>query len=141
MSTTIAAPSITIKSTHFRLLVTDYDKEYLFFRDVLGFKPTFGELGENYADFDCNGVTVALFKRHLMSEDLKTGDKPIESEVQDRTAVIFAVDNVDTAITNLRERGVTIVTEPHDRPDWGIRVAHIRDADGNLIEINHGLTP
>src|SRR5579871_2900897 len=57
-----------ITNTHIRLLVKDYDKEFRFFRDVLGFKSTFGAEGGNYADFDCNGVTIALFKRSLMSE-------------------------------------------------------------------------
>jgi catechol 2,3-dioxygenase-like lactoylglutathione lyase family enzyme len=26
-----------------------------------------------------------------------------------------------------------------DRPEWGIRTAHFRDPDGNLIEINQPL--
>jgi len=30
-------------------------------------------------------------------------------------------------------------TEPTDRSVWGIRTAHFRDPDGNLIEINHAL--
>lgn len=30
-------------------------------------------------------------------------------------------------------------TPSQDRPDWGVRVAHFRDPDGNLIEINQNL--
>ena len=135
----IAAASVQIKATHIRLLVTDYDKEFRFFRDVLGFKPTFGAEGENYADFECNGVTIALFKRALMSEDLKTTAKPVETDAQDRVALIFAVANVDSTMEQLKSHGVSIVSAPHDRKEWGIRVAHFRDPDGNLIEINQGL--
>ncbi len=138
MPSTNFAP-VTIRSTHIRLLVNDYDKEFRFFRDALGFKPTFGAEGESYADFDCNGVTIALFKRELMSEDIKTTFKPVELDTQDRVALIFAVANVDTTSEQLLGHGVPIVSEPHDRKDWGIRVAHFRDPDGNLIEINHGL--
>jgi len=138
-TTTASASPIAIRTTHIRLLVKDYDKEFRFFRDVLGFKPTFGAEGENYADFDCNGMTIALFKRSLMSEDLKTTEKPTEQDAQDRVALIFGVADVDSTVAQLRSKGVTIATEPHDRKDWGIRVSHVRDPDGNLIEINHGL--
>lgn len=130
---------VMIKTTHFRLLVTDYDAEYRFFRDVLGFQPTYGAEGENYADFDCNGLCVALFKRSLMSDDVKTSAKPSESDSQDRVALIFGVADVDAMAADLKKKDVGFVTEPHDRSEWGIRVAHFRDPDGNLIEINQGL--
>lgn len=29
------------------------------------------------------------------------------------------------------------MAEPKDYPDWGIRAAHVRDPDGNLIEIEN----
>jgi len=130
---------VMIKTTHFRLLVTDYDAEYRFFRDVLGFQPTYGAEGENYADFDCNGLCVALFKRSLMTDDVKTSAKPSESDSQDRVALIFGVADVDAMAADLKKKDVGFVTEPHDRSEWGIRVAHFRDPDGNLIEINQGL--
>ena len=52
------------------------------------------------------------------------------------TALVFFVGDVDVACFKLKKRGVAFVTEPFDRPDWGIRVAHFRDPNGNLIEIN-----
>jgi catechol 2,3-dioxygenase-like lactoylglutathione lyase family enzyme len=140
-TSTAATLDVAIRTTHIRLLVTDYDKEYRFFRDVLGFKPTFGAEGENYADFDCNGSCIALFKRKLMSEDTKTEAKPAEADTQDRVALIFGVADVDAMTAKLKRLNVPMVTEPHDRKDWGIRVAHFRDPDGNLIEVNHGLAP
>jgi hypothetical protein len=39
----------------------------------------------------------------------------------------------------LGARGVSFLNEPHDRPDWGIRVLHLRDPDGLLIELNEPL--
>jgi len=48
----------------------------------------------------------------------------------------FHVDSVDEYYNYLSEKGVQFINEPHDRKDWGIRVAHFRDPDGNLIEIN-----
>ncbi|KAA0254227.1 MAG: hypothetical protein EDM79_20930, partial [Chloroflexi bacterium] len=40
---------------------------------------------------------------------------------------------------DLRAHGVTLLTEPTDHADWGIRTAHFRDPDGHLIEINQPL--
>jgi catechol 2,3-dioxygenase-like lactoylglutathione lyase family enzyme len=120
-------------------LVTDYDREFRFFRDVLGLKNTYGTEGENYADFDCNGVCIALFKRHLMNEDLKLADTARGPMAPDHAALIFGVPNVDAMATHLKQAGILLVSEPHDREDWGIRVAHFRDPEGNLIEINQGL--
>ena len=31
----------------------------------------------------------------------------------------------------------SVSAEPADGRDWGIRVAYVRDPDGNLIELNH----
>jgi lactoylglutathione lyase len=35
----------------------------------------------------------------------------------------------------LQIKGVSFLTEPKNRPDWGIRTAHFRDPAGNLLEI------
>jgi predicted enzyme related to lactoylglutathione lyase len=51
-------------------------------------------------------------------------------------ALIFAVDDLDTTVKRLKEKNVGFITEPQERPDWGIRVVYLRDPDGNLIEIN-----
>ena len=39
----------------------------------------------------------------------------------------------------MRARGVALVAEPQDCPDWMMRTAHFRDPDGNLIEINSAI--
>ena len=53
----------------------------------------------------------------------------------DAVVLVLASDNVDADVERLRAIGVPVVTEPADRPDWGIRTAHFRDPSGNLIEI------
>jgi catechol 2,3-dioxygenase-like lactoylglutathione lyase family enzyme len=47
----------------------------------------------------------------------------------------FKVDNVDDVINELRLRGVTIASEPHDVAAMGLRVAFFADPWGNLFEI------
>ena len=48
--------------------------------------------------------------------------------------VCFRVDSVDGAIEQVRQRAVTIVSEPHDVVSMGLRVAFFADPWGNLFE-------
>jgi pimeloyl-ACP methyl ester carboxylesterase/catechol 2,3-dioxygenase-like lactoylglutathione lyase family enzyme len=45
------------------------------------------------------------------------------------------VDNVDHTINELKRRGATIVSEPHDVAAMGLRVAFFADPWGNLFEV------
>jgi len=47
----------------------------------------------------------------------------------------FQVESVDAAIDELKRRGVTVVSEPHDAPAVGLRVAFFADPWGNLFEM------
>jgi lactoylglutathione lyase len=55
-------------------------------------------------------------------------------------ALIMAVEDVDVIYQQLQARGVAFITEPIDHTNWGLRTAHFRDPDGNLIEINSSLS-
>ena len=123
-----------------RLLVSDFKASFRFYRDVLGFKPTFGDENDVYADFKTDKTTIALFKRGLMAEAVDAAKKPSHAESQDRIALVFGVESVDEVYKQLKAKGVKFVTEPLDHSDWGIRTAHFRDPDGNLIEICSSLS-
>ena len=125
--------------THTRLLVADFKANFLFYRDILGFKPTFGAEDDVYADFDTGGVTLALFSKQKMSEALGTANLPEQAKGQDTLCLTFEVESVDAVCEQLKKQGVGLVTEPADYTDWGVRAAHFRDPDGNLIEINQPL--
>jgi lactoylglutathione lyase len=127
------------KFTYTRLLVSDFKVCFRFYRDVLGLKATFGTEDDVYADFDTGSVVLALFSKQNMSEAVGTIHLPSQSVVQDAFCLCFEVGNVDAACEQLKQRGVSLVSEPADRPDWGIRAAHFRDPDGNLVEINQPL--
>jgi len=45
----------------------------------------------------------------------------------------------DLNVAELRSRGAEVAADPADRSDWGIRVAYVRDPDGNLVELNHSI--
>lgn len=126
-----------MKLDYVRLLVADFDACFRFYRDVMGWQPTWGQEGEGYADFATGSdTTLALFAREAMAEAVGTFDLPAEVAAQDRVALIVGADDLDASVDQIRERGGEIFAGPTDRPDWGIRVAFLRDPDGNLIEVN-----
>jgi len=128
---------MNLKFTHVRLLVRDFRACYRFYRDVMGFPVTWGTEDERYADFAAGEVMLALFDRAAMAEAVGAASKPLHAEMQDAACLIFEVEDVDSAFAELVRRGAEPVAAPIDHPDWGIRTAHLRDPDGNLIEINH----
>ena len=125
------------QSPHIRLLVDNFPACFRFYRDTLGFSPAFGTEDDVYADFETGGQGIALFARSLMAEAVGRDDTSVKA--QDAAVLVLATKNVDEAADALRAKGVTLVTEPTDRPLWGIRTAHFRDPDGHLIEINRPL--
>lgn len=130
-----------LKFSQLRLLVTDVKACFAFYRDVLGLTPVFepDEAG-SYADFDFgNNTSFALYKRSMMADDIGTGSKPADANAQDRVAVTFQVDDVDAEMAALQAKGVTFIAPAVDRPSWGLRTAHFRDPDGNLLEIHAGV--
>lgn len=128
-----------MRLTHTRLLVTRFDTCFEFYRDQLGLEVAFGNVGDVYADFKAGDGMIALFDRSMMAEVVGTAELPSDAPSQDRVVLSMGVDEVDQTYAQLRERGVTFLNEPHDQPNWGIRVVHLRDPDGNLIELYNNI--
>lgn len=119
-----------------RLLVTRFDECLTFYKDVLELKLIWGELGGNYASFDTgNGQGLALYRKELMSEVVGTTHLPVHAESQDKLVCIFVVTDIEQTVQNIVKNGGRCETEIQDQPDWGIRAVHLRDPDGNLIEL------
>jgi lactoylglutathione lyase len=124
------------KLTHIRLLVSDVPACLRFYRDLLRFDVLWDDGEGNYASFKTGDVVLALNRKQSMASALGTSELPIRVECQDNVALILAVDDVEASYQDLKTRGAIFITTPSDHPEWGIRTAHLRDPDGNLIEIN-----
>lgn len=128
-----------LTSYQVRLLVTDFPACFEFYRDVMGFKVGFGTPDEVYADYHTGSISLALFRRELMSSVVGTSDKPVDADAQDAIALCLGVEDVDGIAEMLQAKGVTLITPPTDRPHWGQRTIHFRDPSGNLIEMYHNI--
>ena len=109
-----------------RLLVDDFAASFGFYRDTLGLAVGFGDETSGYASFDTGTGAVAIFER---------ADQASVVELRppgDSTLLVLEVDDVDAAIAGL---GAPVARAPVDQPEWGGRVAYLRDPSGNLIEL------
>ncbi len=114
---------------HVRLLVQDVGESIRFYRDVLGLDLTWGEEGIGYASFSGgNGVDLSVF--------LRTGQPEADAGGRGDTVLLsMEVDDVDGEVERLRALGVALVGDPRTEDGWGLRVAYVRDPDGNLLEL------
>jgi len=120
-----------------RLLVKDFDAAFRFYTEKLGFKVIWGEPGGAYASFDVGAGNdgLAIFPSDYMAEAIGNVDLPLPVNAREKVAMIFNVDNVDETFTELKLRGVEFINEPTDMTGWGLRAVHLRDTEGNLIEL------
>ena len=119
-----------------RLMVKDFDSCFRFYSETLALKVTWGKPGGVYASFDIGLPSgLSIFKSDLMAEALGNADKALPSGFRDRSAIIIKVTDIDETWKELSSRGVKFISKPKEMPGWGMRVAHFRDPEGNLLEI------
>ncbi len=126
---------MVFKLTHTRLLVKDFKACFKFYRDVLKLSHVGGNENGPYAEFDTGNHLLALFDRQRISDVIGTREKPIDADCQDKVALIFEAKDIDEIYSQLKRKGLIFLTKPTDRPAWGLRTSHLRDPDGNLIEL------
>jgi catechol 2,3-dioxygenase-like lactoylglutathione lyase family enzyme len=89
-----------------------------------------------YVEFETEPATLAAYRADLMQEVLADSGLPSGGGV----VIVVRVPDVDAAYAELRSRGNPFVTEPHDQERWGLRVCHLRDPDGHVLELYQLLT-
>ncbi|WP_210589614.1 VOC family protein [Streptomyces sp. GESEQ-35] len=120
-----------------RLLVTDFATCYRFYADVLGLKPQSGATEGPYEKFSpaIGSAGIALQDRAMMAEVLgELGD----TATGHRSLVVLRVDDLDTYCDRITTRGATLLHGPAHTTSR-MRVAHLKDPEGNLVELQEWL--
>lgn len=127
---------------HPRLLVHDFDKTAAFWsaalRELLGIEPVKVIPQAGYANWDLGGEgLLVLFSRAELARAIGTQILPTASPAQDGSMLVLRVDDPQEAARIMLAHGATLVAPAQDRPEWGpnLRTAHVRDPEGNLVEL------
>lgn len=119
-----------------RLLVKDFDKCFKFYSETLGLNVSWGKNGGDYASFDIGIPSgLSIFKSDLMANAIGNSEKALPTDNREKIAIILKVGNVDKSYQDLLDKGVEFINNPTDMTGWGMRTAHFRDPENNLIEI------
>jgi lactoylglutathione lyase len=120
--------------TQVRLIVSDFPACFRFYRDVLGLKPQFDDDSGPYAKFEAGAAGIALHDR----ADLALSLPGLAAADGDRALVVLKVDDVEEYAASVTARGATLIAEPAVM--WErLRVAYLRDPEGNLVELQEWL--
>lgn len=123
-----------MRLTHVRLLVDDYERALRFYRDVMGFGVLIDASEIFYSEFAAGDSVLAIYDRTMMERVVG-----IDALAGRSAMVTFDVEDVDDAFECVRGDGARPISEPHDEPTWGFRIAVVADPEGNLLELNHRL--
>ncbi|GHF69660.1 VOC family protein [Streptomyces griseosporeus] len=120
-----------------RLLVTDFAACYRFYGEVLGLKPQSGASEGPYEKFSpaVGSAGIALQDRAMMASVL--GELGAAATGY-RSLVVLRVDDLDAYCEEIVGRGAVLVHGPAAMTDR-MRVAHLKDPEGNLVELQEWL--
>ena len=126
---------IKFQYTYTRLYVEDCRACYKFYHDILGLEATFASDIDSYVELTDGKVKLTLLNQNLIKDYLGTKTNFFFKQKSDRIALSFQVDDVEEACQYLKEQGIEIISPPWNVLDWGMKLALIRDPEGNLIEL------
>ncbi|MDX2676855.1 VOC family protein [Streptomyces soliscabiei] len=120
-----------------RLLATDFAACYRFYAEVPGLRPQSEATNGPYEKFSpaSGSAGIALQDRAMMAEVLgELGD----AAAGHRSLAVLRVDDLDVYCAQLTARGATLLRGPAPMTDR-MRVAHLKDPEGNLVELQEWL--
>ncbi|MBM7171323.1 VOC family protein [Streptomyces sp. G44] len=120
-----------------RLLVTDFPACYRFYADVLGLKPQSGAQDGPYEKFSpaVGSAGIALQDRAVMAALLGELGEAVTGH---RSLVVLRVDDLDAYCARIVARGAVLAHGPAPLTDR-MRAAHLRDPEGNVVELQEWL--
>ncbi|MEV5979424.1 VOC family protein [Streptomyces sp. NPDC052114] len=112
------------------LVTPDVARLLSFYRDLLG-----AEVTERYPK---DGAVFFTLLR-IGGADLGiVADAEAETGTPQRMLLSVRVENVDDLLSRVEPLHGTVLGQPNDMP-WGERVAHIKDPDGNAVNLTQKL--
>ncbi|GAA0368522.1 VOC family protein [Microbispora corallina] len=122
-----------------RVLATRFSDCFRFYdgllTEVAGARLVKGAADGTYANWDRGPEAVlALVDRSLLA---RVTGMALGGGDGDGAMLVLTVDDVERAAEVAAAHGGQVVVPPGDRPEWGptCRTAHLRDPDGNLLEL------
>lgn len=122
-----------VSSAYTRLLVSDLEACFLFYKDVMEFEVKQEDIEDGYAEFSIGNMRLSLFRRQEMAKIIHNAHKPDRAECQDKVALILTVHDVEEEYNKLRHKGIEFTVAPMNNPHYSIKTAYLRDPDENLI--------
>ncbi len=126
--------------TRMILYVKDVKRSLDFYANGFGFKASAVDPSGGYAELATGETNLALSAEglgHMLLLDGFRANDPAQSPAGILVGII--VDDVSAAFEQAVSAGATAVAAPHAVP-WGMKLAHVRDLDGILIEIGKHIT-
>src|SRR5215211_2917635 len=113
---------ITNEVAFVAIAVSDKEQARKFYQETLELKPTSTQMDGAWVEYDLGLTTIGV------------GCHPAWKPSRDGTTVAFEVGDIDAAIANLKQRGVTFDMEKTETPVcW---MAQFRDPDGNKLVVH-----
>ncbi len=104
------------------IAVTDSERARKFYEEALELKPGMRAMEGAWGEYEVGNTTIGV------------GCHPDWKPSRDGTSVALEVENIDTAIAKLKERGVAFDMEKMETPVcW---MAQFRDPDGNKLLVH-----
>ena len=123
-------PAIPIRSLDYTVIFArQMSAMREFYGATLGF-PFHRQLSPHWVEFRIGSSLLALTERGGLFDD----PAPPIGVLSVQLAFRVAPGEVATCASTLRDRGVTIISGPTERP-FGHRTLFFRDPDGNVLEI------
>jgi predicted enzyme related to lactoylglutathione lyase len=104
------------------IAVSDAERARKFYQETLELMPTTAAMGGAWVEYELGAMTIGV------------GCHPAWQPSRDGTTVAFEVDDIDAAISKLKERGVGFDLDKTETPVcW---MAQFRDPDGNKLLVH-----
>lgn len=128
-----------MKYAQIRLMTQRFNDTFDFYSKGLGFSIVWGKKGDVYASFRTeDSVEITIFQADLMEKHIGHVTKE-RAMIHDKIMLTFSVEDIDRCYQEFLDKSITCINEACDMPAWGIRCLHLRDPDGNLIEVSQEL--